>query len=450
MRTMKPHKAGLTLVCGAFHSRRPFGLQNTDHFFSALTGTLVTDAEAHYNSFPVRLQKCLINKISSSTFPVPWNQIYLQTCNPFRLVKELHHTHFSRRRAKLVSGLKFLRTHNVLLHGLLFFVPQTETWNTTGEFSRLRQYGEAHLHAEVKTRLLKLLPDLPHDVYVELLADHLFTEEMLSKIFDSLEMEKIVGSRPIRPSKFRIKKKAITDANSCDSKTHSNFSAEDECRIKQLQSQRKTYRQHYALTPHQKASMLCAVVGELKWFCARTKPTHRTHNNAIFPPSDVLILHVLAAHVTECIPSEMINSALWPHLFKLRVGWRNFSTSLPDQIKSHVPRGSGYQLPLSACATPDQKESSVFDPSTMMASASHSLSSLPVRDSFFSSITPTLVLPRKANSAQYRVFISARKKAQQDTLLTEDPQMTPANRSSQLTMDDARHSELLKVGFENL
>lgn len=132
------------------------------------------------------------------------------------------------------------------------------------------------------------------------------------------------------------------DLNSGSSRSRSTATASARLLLRQ---QRQRYRESLQLSPHQKASMLCAVLGELRWFGARTRPTHRTHNNAIFPPSDVLILHVLATHLVECLPAEMLLMALEPHLAAIQSQWQNFPMSLPTQLLTRfTPQPARYRL----------------------------------------------------------------------------------------------------------
>jgi len=92
-------------------------------------------------------------------------------------------------------------------------------------------------------------------------------------------------------------------------------------------------------TSLQKASMLKAVVCELFWFCERTRANDRTHNNALFPPSDVLILHVLAAHVVEALSGEMVFSQIEPIASAARQrAWPRFSESQVHQVLKLSPK----------------------------------------------------------------------------------------------------------------
>lgn len=236
----------------------------------------------------------LTARLCCPSAPLPHSQVYWKLVNPSHLLEEFNHAKPNRRTARLRNALRFLRRHNVLLHSLLFYVPATRTWNTTAEFARLALYGESVLTLEVRARLLKLFPDLSSSVFAAF-AQQLLSEASIVRLFDSLEGTQLVGSRP--PStQVRVKSK------------------------------------HMGITADQKRRMLYAMVGEMKWFASRTKATDRTHNNAIFPPSDVLIMHVLCSHICESLPAELIFRGLSSHLDRLRQIWVNEPMSLPSQL----------------------------------------------------------------------------------------------------------------------
>lgn len=373
---------------------------------SSLSEVEMEEMDPLSSSFDWHIQEGLRQQLCHPTNPIPYKAVYLQLCHCYRLMEELYHTTTSRRLSKLRGALRFLRRHNVLLHGILFYVPKTpsdvgageasiassslssalrrneglssSSWNVTSEFTRLRLFGEAFLHAELRTRLLKLLPDLPTEVFVEALQ-RCTSPESYAALFDQLQLEFLVGARPPKPPKLltkvrRRQEKSPSTAPEEEGGEHqqgrtahqkeqdiagstprvaSPFlapSAEDRVA---LQVARRRYRQQYSFTSDEKASMVCAILGELRWFGCRTRPTHRTHNNAIFPPSDVLILHVLATHVVECLPAEMLYSLLHPSLEAIKRRWANISASLPSQLpKRFTPSPSRYRLALEPCSAP--------------------------------------------------------------------------------------------------
>ncbi|KAG5501385.1 hypothetical protein JKF63_03197 [Porcisia hertigi] len=243
------------------------------------------------------LRSLLIERLCSPTQPLPAKDLYDELANRSRLVEEFHFSKTSRRRTRQRLALQFLRRYNVLLHGLLFYSEGTRTWNTTTEFHRLSILGESVLLTEVRTRLLKLFPAMPYAAYVQSLP-HMVGEEALAAAFDRYEMQNIVGIRP--PDK----------------------------------------RHGAPLTQMQKSHMLCAVIAEMYWFTARTKPTDLTHNNALFPPSDVLILHVLSTHLLESVPAELIYNVLEPIVKDIKRVWVNEPMSLPSQLRL-TPRTIG-------------------------------------------------------------------------------------------------------------
>lgn len=260
------------------------------------------------------IRDLLVRRLCSSTQPLPLMHVYNEIANRPRILEDLHSLRTTRRVAHQREALRFLRRYNVLLHSLLFYVPSTQTWNTTVEFKRLAMLGESVLVTELRARVLKLFPDMPYSTYV-LWQQQLVGEEAFASAFDLFHMESIVGSRP-------------GDAPFNAAATHK----------KKGQSTRAPSPQTcaYGLSAAQRSHMMCAVVGEMYWFMARTKATDRTHNNALFPPSDVLILHVLCSHLLESMPAELVYRWLDPLLRSIKEKWINAPMSLPSQWR-HVP-----------------------------------------------------------------------------------------------------------------
>lgn len=255
----------------------------------ALTGERVTDWAAHHRSFGLRLHALLKDRLTSPTEPLPANQIYTTLANPCRLIDEFTCAKTTRRLGRLRTSLGFLRRHNVLLHSLLFYVRETQTWNTTAGFGRLAFFGESLLRHEVRARTLRLFPSIDAPTYAALCGTAL-SEDALCGFFDQLYMKSLVGAKP--------------DGRDRD----------------------------WTLTKEQRCSMLCAMVAEMSWFASRTKATDRTHNNALFPPSDALILHVLCCHVLESLPAELIYAIVEPRVQRLKEVWMNEPMSIPAQL----------------------------------------------------------------------------------------------------------------------
>lgn len=401
---------------------------------SCLMAPHISEASAGFSSCEQHIQAGLRQQLCHPVSPLPHKAVFLRLCHCCRLMHELYHSTPSRRLSKLRAALGFLRRHNVLLHGILFYAPPSHghsisdtnyharsramgtsspslssscsssgCWNVSSEFTRLRLFGESFLHAEIRTRVLKLLPDLPTEVFVETLQ-RCTSPESYASLFEKLGLRAIVGTRPTKPLKLKTKARAATAKKNStkpeEEKEEGQVEDEGKGNVLHLereenhknrtvpfmitptptrlveggggagvsaaspsaspprllptleartalQVQRTVYRQQYSFSVDEKASMLCAIVGELRWFSCRTRPTHRTHNNAIFPPSDVLILHVLATHVVESIPAEMIVSLVQPSLEMLTRRWPCIGVSLPSQLhKRWTPSPSRYRLTL--------------------------------------------------------------------------------------------------------
>ncbi|KAF8298528.1 MP44 [Trypanosoma cruzi] len=310
----------------------------------ALTGRRVEDWEAHNRTFEMRVFELLKNRLASPTEPLPANQVYVTIANPCRLIDEFNFAKTTRRMDRLRISLGFLRRHNVLLHGLLFYVKETKTWNTTAGFGRLALFGESLLRHEVRARTLRLFPSIDSATYASLTAS-ILNEDALCAIFDRLMMKSLVGAKP--EGKDR----------------------------------------DWSLTKEQRSSMLCAIVGEMSWFSSRTKATDRTHNNALFPPSDALILHVLCCHVLESLPAELIYTVVEPRVHRLKEVWVNEPMSIPSQM--HLKPRTINALSLSLVKKPISEEERLRKVAAQAATVCFpSLSSEPVIGSFISKMKP--------------------------------------------------------------
>jgi hypothetical protein len=210
----------------------------------------------------------------------------------FKLIDEFNVAGHTRRLARVGTMLRFLRDHNVLLHAALRHDAAGAAWHVTPEFGRLAVVGEALLRDEVATRLNKLLPDASLG---ELCAmrDACTAPAAVVALYDAINMNRL-----LLPAAARRK---------------------------------------LPPTAEQKATLLYAALAELHWFVVKTKATDRTHNNALFPPSDALILHVLSAHVVESVCADSVYVVLQPLLDDCRRRWANYGLSTVGQFKA-VPR----------------------------------------------------------------------------------------------------------------
>ncbi|KEG15124.1 hypothetical protein DQ04_00181170 [Trypanosoma grayi] len=306
-------RRGVALLCSPALSSSPAAVAaaTTAGALCAFTGKRVTDLEAHNCAFDMRLFNLLKERLTSPTEPLPANQIYATIANPCRLIDEFACAKTTRRLSRLRTALGFLRRHNVLLHSLLFYAKETQSWNTTPEFGRLALFGESLLRHEVRARTLRLFPSIDSVMYASLTAA-MVSEEALGTLFDRLLMKSLVGVKP--EGKDR----------------------------------------DWSLTAQQRSNMLCAMVGEMSWFASRTKATDRTHNNALFPPSDALILHVLCCHLLESLPAELIYAFVEPCVRRIKEVWVNEPMSIPQQL--HLkPRTIG-ALSLSLLQRPMSEE----------------------------------------------------------------------------------------------
>lgn len=203
-----------------------------------------------------------------------------------RLVEEFSSSKKTRRLAHLSRAVTFLKQHNVVIHGILYPSPNANGWNTTREFSRVSAFGESILRNESCVRTLRMFPAID-DALLTHLVEGCSSQDSVASLYDALQLN------------------ALLD---------------------------QATRRHAKPTAVHKQRMIFAMMGEMHWFALRTKATDRTHNNALFPPSDVLILHSLCAHAVETLVVELITSQFRDALEDLKLLWKNFHCSLPSQL----------------------------------------------------------------------------------------------------------------------
>lgn len=281
----------------------------------ALTGVKIhneAEWQRHVATPEYKFRALLAERLTSAT-PLPMKDLWKHVTTETKMIDEFQSERRSQRIGHLSTSLKFLRDHNVLLHSGLHFNPATQTWNVTAEFDRVLIAGDTFLQREVAVRLFKLLPTLD-DETLSFLVTEVCSVSNLSSVFDRANL-----SRNVDPSGRRRQK----------------------------------------LTAQQKAASIVSTLGELHWFVVKTKATDRTHNNALFPPSDVLVLHVLSAHCCEALCGELIVERLMPAMRAFKLQWKNVGESLPQQLKGFKPRVPGaFLLNSSPLLPPPQGESS--------------------------------------------------------------------------------------------
>lgn len=238
-----------------------------------------------------------------ATTALPLSGLWGRCSRKAQLIDEFNDAKPSRRLAQLSATVRYLVGHNVLLHSVLRLDAQTRLWHVTPEFGRVALVGEAWLASEAATRVAALFPDASA-ADTDAVASRAVNAATAAALFDALRL-------------------------------HATLPA--------------AHRRERPLTPEQKAQMLFAIAGEARWFIVKTKATDRTHNNALFPPSDALVLHVLCCHALECIVATLLFDALTPLLAQELPSWRNFHASTVAQWRraAAVPA----RLSLNAVAT---------------------------------------------------------------------------------------------------
>lgn len=251
-----------------------------------LTNKVVTDWSSHKATTEFRLSKLVAERISSSTQPVPLNEVWRNlSLNPERLLAEFASTKTSRRLGHLSASLEFLKRHNVIMHSTFFYNALGRQWQVSRDFTRVALVGETILRNELTLRALTFLPNLDEGMLATLVAETLSATN-LARFYDRVNLNRLLPSN----------------------------------------------RRNCKLNTREKASLLAAILGELNWFVSRTRATNRTHNNALFPPSDVLILNVLSSHSVESLLTEILHSYFEPLMARMRGIWKNFPESTPQQL----------------------------------------------------------------------------------------------------------------------
>lgn len=352
----------------ARHSR-----QQASQFLERLRAGKPFDVEHGEEDHP--LIPMIMSRIFDESLPqLRLYSIFNSTTTAHHMLPE--HSGRNRRHARLqqVSKmLRFLLDHNVLLHAVVRFHPRTRTWNVTPSYPRLVTLGQSRIATEANLRVSKVFPNATL-AQLQALEDAVLDPRLLASLFDTAGFNRLV--HPLEA------------------------------------------RQLYPLTVNQKATLLCAMLAELKWFVDRTRPTNRTHNNALFPPSDVLILHSLAVHSVECLMGEL----LW-HLFESLVGkiarrWRNMDTSLVEQLDLRLIEQQQQQQQQQSSQSMKSKTAAINSKSSVSTSSttsysqqgigSSSSSSCHFRDSATSWRWKTCRLESQPRSRKYGEYVQTR------------------------------------------
>ncbi|CUG94080.1 RNA editing complex protein MP44, putative [Bodo saltans] len=322
------------------------------------------------------VSKCLEQPLSIRDF---WQA----TAHRERLVEEFSSSKLSTRLAHLSKAIHFLRNHNVLVHGSLH--ASASCWNVTSEFSRVAAFGESVLRNELCLRVLKHFPSINDDAMSEL-VDHCCSTEWVASLYDLLQLNGLLDKR---------------------------------------------LRRQLKPTQLQKQSLVLAMLGEMHWFAVRTKATDRTHNNALFPPSDVLILHSLCAHSVESIVVELFASCFELPLRELKSMWKNFHCSLPSQLQSK-PRTL-------FCHALSTRPNQFTAGSAIKSNVTVAVSPVPVLGSFNTSIP----FPSKVKNAGFRGAFHHYKHHKAALEMSQSP--VARNTTSEVGVSLERQAELLRM-----
>lgn len=230
---------------------------------------------------------CILGEsMTSHSRVVCLKELWQEFGNRDKMLSEFCSESSSTRLGHISTSLQFLKDHNVVSHGLLHFKESSKRWCVSRDFERAAGFGECILRNEISTRILAAMPNIDEASFYELCRRSV-SPHQTQKLYDSMHLNRL------------------------------------------LQKERRRFK----LNEFHKHSMLLAILGEMQWFTLRTKATERTLNNALFPPSDVLILHALCAHAIEGIIVEAILNQLHEAIRILKDSWRNFHCSTVQQLK---------------------------------------------------------------------------------------------------------------------
>jgi hypothetical protein len=270
------------------------------------------------------VDRLVAERIATPDAP-PLDGLWRELSNGMKLVDAFNHRTMRRRHTSVASMLQFLADHNVLLHSLYRFDDGAKAWNVSkSDFARLCLTGETLLRAEAAQRLHRTFPSLQTDELVALTAEATCAERLVTW-YDDHVMKSI-------------------------------------CRP-------KAARRAAPPTDDMKVRAVYATLAELNWFVIKTKATDRTHNNALFPPSDALILHVLAAHVVEATLAGLTTEMFLPAVAAAKQRWENHRLSLASQFLAPPRRSKRHDLLIEPLSVPVTLEGSGEDaaPSEVVA-----------------------------------------------------------------------------------
>ncbi|KNH09560.1 RNA editing complex protein MP44 [Perkinsela sp. CCAP 1560/4] len=189
----------------------------------------------------------------------------------------------SKRRHRLHDTIKFLHQHNVILYSVYRWVEAKKHWARPLDFSKCLLAGEAVVRASVVDRISRIFQKGSASE-ISALTEVIMDVPAMSELFDTLQLN-VLFPYP--------------------------------------------QRRHHKLTPAMKRAALLAMCGEMNWFVAKSRATDRAFNNALFPPSDTLVVHVLCHHAIESVLIEIVHYYIQKVVKETIPVWSDFRGRLP-------------------------------------------------------------------------------------------------------------------------
>ena len=209
------------------------------------------------------------------------------------LIKDFDVKKDSKRRQRLHDVIKFLHQNNVILYSVYRWVEEKMHWARPVEFAKCLLAGEAILRSSVIDRFSRIFPRATAGE-IKALTDSVMDFPAMSAMYDTLQLNSLLPH-----------------------------------------PQRRTHK----LTQVMKRALLIAMCGEMSWFVGKSRATDRAFNNALFPPSDTLVVHVLTHHAVEAIMIEVVHHYIQKIVKETLPIWSDFRGRLPyiaGEIAWHV------------------------------------------------------------------------------------------------------------------
>ena len=199
------------------------------------------------------------------------------------LIKDFDVKKDSRRRQRLHDTIKFLHQHNVILYSIYRWSEAKKHWARPVDFAKCLLAGEAIVRSSIIDRISRIFQKASA-AEISSLTEVIMDTPAMSALYDALQINVLLPYPQRRANKP---------------------------------------------TPLMKRSLLLAMCGEMNWFVGKSRATDRAFNNALFPPSDTLVVHVLCHHAIESILIEIVHHYVQKVVKETLPIWSDFRGRLP-------------------------------------------------------------------------------------------------------------------------